>query len=447
MTATMAKIQSEPNFSTIPDESLKEYLSSDFDYKKDKKLSNGLRRMRWINHVRKHNPGLKKVGKVEEEKKPPKNHYFDNAKVEKLLQQYVAGACTDVVLRDEIMESAGELIRQIIRAHGLHNIYPGREDSSFGDLFQLAFVQIESVLYKYQKGKAKVFNMMCVKPDSLVMTADGLKKIGNCLPDDVVGEIKPGFLKVFGRDGFNDVSAFLRRPETKTLQITTSQNYKIEVSPEHRMLTSSDPDRSEEVWKEAGDLTIGTCLAIQDAGLSKRVQVKEPQHIRWLPIQDIKESRSETVDITVPQSHSYCANGFVVHNSQIARTVILAHIKKEGRDKKNCKSYQDVLVRRHGTTTRSMMFERFLEEGREICKYNEDHLVILEALGRLFDSDLKPYDGLVAKLVQESGKSRQQVLGFIGMLRMRSFEFTDSPLNSRPTPHPLIYQASPSDEE
>ena len=37
--------------------------------------------------------------------------------------------------------------------------------------------------------------------------------------------------------------------------------------------------------------------------------------------------------------HSYIANGFVSHNSQVSRTVILAYIKKEARDRKNSGSY------------------------------------------------------------------------------------------------------------
>jgi hypothetical protein len=314
------------NLVDLDDAQLRELLPPNYDFNRDNLLSNGLRRMRWINYIRHNNPNMVKMQQTQKiqksrklkvpepeskieanvdetdeiienidntvDKKLPKNYYFDNEKVEKLLQRYVDGACTDVVLRNEIMEHASELIRQIIRAHGLHNIYPGREDSSFFDLFQLAWCQIESTLYKYQKGRAKIFNMF----------------------------------------------------------------------------------------------------------------------------------------------------------SQVARTVILAHIKKEGRDKKNCKPYQDMLVRKHGTA-RSLMFDRFIEEAREICKFNEDHLIVLDALGRLFDVDHKPYDGLVSKLIKMSGRSRQHVVSFIETLRMRSSEFTDSPINDKPMPHPLVYQGVPDDED
>ena len=94
-------------------------------------------------------------------KEKPKNHYFDNDKVEALLTDYVKGGCTNIRLRDQIMANAGELIRQIIRTHNLHNIYPGRDEAAFGDLFQIAWVQIEKTLYKfdYGPGHTKVFNM------------------------------------------------------------------------------------------------------------------------------------------------------------------------------------------------------------------------------------------------------------------------------------------------
>ncbi len=93
--------------------------------------------------------------------KQPKSYYFDNEKVELLLTAYVKGGCTDARLRDEIMSHAGELIRQVIRTHNLQNIYPGRDEAAFGDLFQIGWTQIEKTLYKfdYRQGHTQVFNM------------------------------------------------------------------------------------------------------------------------------------------------------------------------------------------------------------------------------------------------------------------------------------------------
>jgi hypothetical protein len=87
--------------------------------------------------------------------------YFDNKAVEELLDKYVDRGCVDVYLRDQIMVHAEELIRQIIRVNNFEYIYPGRDQASFGELCQVAWMQIEKTLYKYNNapGSPKVFNM------------------------------------------------------------------------------------------------------------------------------------------------------------------------------------------------------------------------------------------------------------------------------------------------
>ena len=204
-----------------------------------------------------------------------KGYYFDNHKVEKLLTEYVKGGCTDVKMRDEIMTHAMELLRQIIRTHNFHNIYPGHDPASFGDLFQVGWCQIEKTLYKfdYRPGHTKVFNM-------------------------------------------------------------------------------------------------------------------------W---------------------------------SQIAKTVILAHIKREMRDKKNYGSYKNHQISHHKPG--NAVFERFVNEAKAMAQYDIDGLSIVAALEKLYEKDEKPSDGLIGKLVKLSGLSRQRVVSFLKQLRLRSFEFTDSPLN------------------
>lgn len=90
-----------------------------------------------------------------------KGHYFDNYLVEQLVTKYVMGGCTNRKLRDEIMTHANELIRQIIRTHNLNEIYPGNDPASFGDLEQVAWCQLESMLYKFDHGPnhTKLFNL------------------------------------------------------------------------------------------------------------------------------------------------------------------------------------------------------------------------------------------------------------------------------------------------
>jgi len=88
-----------------------------------------------------------------------RNHYFDNAAVEKLLTRYVQGGCTEVALRDEIMEHASPLIYAVIRKNNYANLLPYGHGSNVDDLASIAWQQIEKTLYKFEPGRAKVFSM------------------------------------------------------------------------------------------------------------------------------------------------------------------------------------------------------------------------------------------------------------------------------------------------
>jgi hypothetical protein len=54
---------------------------------------------------------------------------------------------------------------------------------------------------------------------------------------------------------------------------------------------------------------------------------------------------------------------------------------------------------------------------------------IISAIEWLANNDDKPHDGIISKLVERSKVSRPVVANFIKLMRLRSFEFTDSPLN------------------
>lgn len=230
-----------------------------------KKVTQEMDQITLIHPDRPHNPDL------------PKNHYFDNSYVESLLKEYVWGGCTDVKLRDKIMENASELIRQIIRTHKMHLLI-GREGTSFGDLYQIAWVQIESSLYKFDS--------------------------------------RPGHTKVFN------------------------------------------------MW------------------------------------------------------------------SQVAKTVMLAHIKKESRDKRNYDAYKGHLDLKGRPI--NYKFNRFIKEAEEIFKYDDEGLELIRAMEHLAATDSKPYDGLIDKLSKHSKLSRSKVSNLLRAIRLRSFEFSDSPVNNQP---------------
>lgn len=274
---------------------------------------------------------------------PQRKLYFINEIVEWQLTQYLWTGCTQVRLRDMIMSHATELIRQIIRKQGLHTIYPGQDESSFGDLLQTAWVQIERTLYKYRS------RPHCRKCFNLERPAESLL-------------YQPGDLE-YG---------------IKTLDETIAKN---RYCPKCKTKLAATPIIEPVQGRYAGSETI------LYRGMSKVFNM-------W---------------------------------SQIARTVILAHIKKEGRDRKNSGSYVSHLGNKQRPI--SGVMARFLAEIRELNKYDENHLKIIDTLEWLILNDDRPYDGLIGKLVEQSGLSRAIVTNFLHLVKLRSFELSDSLLN------------------
>lgn len=269
--------------------------------------------------------------------------YFINEIVEWQLTRYIWTGCTKVDLRDDIMSNATELIRQIIRKQGLHTIYTGQDESSFNDLLQTAWVQIERTLYKY---RACPHCRICFNPDR---------------PSDSI-LYQPQDLE-YGIKSLPEVVAMVKKCKKCNTKFTASPI----IEPKQGLYAGSD--------------------TILFRGMSKVFNM-------W---------------------------------SQIARTVILAYIKKEGRDRKNSDNYVSHL----GSKQRpiSDVMERLLKEMREVNKYDDNHLKIIDSLEYLILNDDRPYDGLIGKLVEKSGLSRSLVTGFIKIVKLRSYEFTDSLLN------------------
>jgi len=290
-----------------------------------------------------------------------KKHYFINEIVEDKLRRYIWTNCTDVAIRDSIMTHAPELIKQIIRKQNLHMIYPGQEESAFGDLVQTAWVQVERTLYKF---RAKPHCRNCYNPDRPISSALYIPAESeySIITFDQLFDPKycpPGSKKfVIGRSGRNPPRC-----------------------PYCGIALNSHPD----VEPKQG--TFGGSVTVLFRGNSKVFNM-------W---------------------------------SQVSRTVILAFVKKEGRDRKNATAYKDHLC----STSRvdEDRLKRFFTEASQICKHNRDHMRCIEALCHVIKTDDKPYDGLIGKLVEHSGLSRVQVNGFIRLLRLRSHEFTDSPLS------------------
>lgn len=292
--------------------------------------------------------------------------YFINEEVEDKLRRYIWTGCTDKCLRDSVMSHAPELITQIIRKQNLHMIYPGHDDSAFGDLVQTAWAQLERVLYKF---RAKPHCRVCYSPD---------------------------------------------RPNNSALYIPGDNEYGIITYDEL-------------FGKEKNAERVGSILVVNmrcphcGAQLSGEPEIKAVLG---------RFGGSSTI---LFRGNSKVFNLF----SQVSRTVILAFVKREGRDRKNSGSYKEHLSGKVRLDDDKM--ERFFSEANEIFKFNIDFIKCLEALKVVVSTDERPYEGLIGKLSRESKLSRAQVSNFMKMLKYRAHEFTDSPLNKNPD---LVYRSA-----
>lgn len=272
--------------------------------------------------------------------------YFINEVVEMDLTKYLWSGCTDVALRDKIMANAPELIRQMIRKQGLHTIYPGQEESAFGDLAQTAWCQLERTLYKY---RSRPHCRKCYNPD---------------------------------------------RPSDSLLYEPGENEYGIK--------------------------TMEEVIALMPNGCCKHCGVKLSVEPIVEPSQDIYGG-SETI---LYRGMSKVFNMW----SQISRTVILAYVKKECRDNKNSPTYITHLGSKTKSTNNAI--SRFMIEIRELWKYNKEYIRIIDAIELLIQNDEKPHDGIIGKLVDITKISRQTVIDFINLTKLRSFELSDSNINN-----------------
>jgi phosphate starvation-inducible protein PhoH len=60
----------------------------------------------------------------------------------------------------------------------------------------------------------------------------------------------------------------------------------------------------------------------------RRLEELRERHLFWAEVTDIAESEADVYDLTVPGSHSFCANGFVNHNTYLAMAMAVAELMK-----------------------------------------------------------------------------------------------------------------------
>lgn len=71
-------------------------------------------------------------------------------------------------------------------------------------------------------------------------------------------------------------------------------------------------------------------VPVSSAGMQARNRLQDlhTHHLFWAEIMEITDSQAQVYDLTVPGSHSFCANGFVNHNTYLAMAVAVADLMK-----------------------------------------------------------------------------------------------------------------------
>lgn len=117
--------------------------------------------------------------------------------------------------------------------------------------------------------------------------------------------------------------------------------------------------------------------------------------------------------------------------SQVARTSMLAYIKKESRHR--TKAYNDTYKKFVADKDRyhRIDFTRFITELREICRDEVEYVKIIDCIEFLLSNDLKPYDGLMYKILNITKLPKSLIHSFFEFVRDNGVMFTDSPENQR----------------
>jgi hypothetical protein len=274
--------------------------------------------------------------------------YFINEIVEYALAQYIWSGCTDTKLRDQVMSHASELIRQVIKKQGLSEIYPGKEESSLGDLHQIAWTQIEKVLYKF---RSYPHCRICFNPDRP--------------PDSLLyaqAQYEYGIIMI---------------PELIAMGIDRCFNCGNRISEDHP------------IAPEGG--VYGGSATVLWRGPSKLFNM-------W---------------------------------SQVSKTVILAHIKKDGRDrvKKGSFVYRNHLRHKTARQIRSSLFdkapiEQFTDDLRLALRFDSRFDEIPGCLMELVNNDQSPYMNIINKLMELSGMPKPTIKSFMLTVRCMAESFT-----------------------
>lgn len=152
--------------------------------------------------------------------------------------------------------------------------------------------------------KREVLLTGCVARNTLVITPQGLSRIGDLDPGAAPKELVPYYKLVYGLGGFNLATKFFNDGLVDTIRVKAAKGFELEASLEHPVLIMGK--NGQPCWCRVDALKVGDNVAIQN-------WIDEPYY--WAPICSLTPGKSEAVDFVIPETHSFWSNGFVSHNT------------------------------------------------------------------------------------------------------------------------------------
>lgn len=179
--------------------------------------------------------------------------------------------------------------------------------------------QIKGFLQKGQLPRTWLFSGnpgagKCITGNSLVQTPDGLLDIETIVGNDFLDFKEKEIQIINGEGGVETTSHVYRALAQVTIKITTLRGNTLTGTPEHPIVVLGEQGK---VWKPLKELTVAdapfVCTSVEHlCGLYDKITsievIKEPCFV---------------YDLTLPETHSFIANGFINHNTTSARILAM----------------------------------------------------------------------------------------------------------------------------
>ncbi|MDW5561669.1 MAG: LAGLIDADG family homing endonuclease [Methanomassiliicoccus sp.] len=178
----------------------------------------------------------------------------------------------------------------------------------------------------YASGKSSSAAGLCVAPDTCIEVDGDEVPIGEFVEKRMSApvEARPGQWRDAVTEVSNVATVSDRRQVLKTVEtvwriktppflveIRESSGRRLTLTPETKLWCM--PESSHDGWREASEVEIGEKVLVRDASTG---------NFRWSTVEEVREVTdslpSHVYDLTVSGTHSFVANGFVVHNTAAA---------------------------------------------------------------------------------------------------------------------------------